>query len=304
MRLPAGTTAPLPFRAMPSGKRSKQQRREGRTPPPVQSKGAPRRRQASPKVLIAVAAAIVIAGVGIGVGVALSGGGSSSTSGNVPTYGSLANGLPGAAEVYNLFKGIPQKGNVLGSPSAPVTMVEYIDLQCPFCQQFETQVMPDLVKNYVRPGKVKVEVRPLAFIGTDSIRGRNALDRRRPAEPRVRLRGDPLRQPAHGEHRLAERRDGRAGCREHPEAERPAAARRPQLLVGEEPRPRRTTRSGTSRRSTRRRRSSSARAAPRARRSRSRARPTSSPSSTRSTPRSRSSSFRTAICGVFAGGES
>ena len=160
---------------MPSGKRSKQQRREGRTPPPVQSKGAPRRRQASPKVLIAVAAAIVVAGVGIGVGVALSGGGSSSSSGNVPTYGSLANGLPGATEVYNLFKGIPQKGNVLGSPSAPVTMVEYIDLQCPFCQQFETQVMPDLVKNYVRPGKVKVEVRPLAFIGTDSIRGRNAL---------------------------------------------------------------------------------------------------------------------------------
>ncbi len=64
---------------------------------------------------------------------------------------------------------------MLGSPSAPVTMVEYIDLQCPFCQEFETQVMPDLVKRYVRPGKVKVEVRPLAFIGADSIRGRNAL---------------------------------------------------------------------------------------------------------------------------------
>lgn len=159
---------------MPSGKRSKQQRREGRTPPPVQSKGGTRRRQASPKVLLAVAAAIVIAGVGIGVGVALSGG-SPSTPGNVPTSGSLTNGLPGASEVYTLFKGIPQNGNVLGSPSAPVTMVEYIDLQCPFCQEFETQVMPDLVKRYVRPGKVKVEVRPLAFIGADSIRGRNAL---------------------------------------------------------------------------------------------------------------------------------
>ena len=29
-------------------------------------------------------------------------------------------------------------------------MVEYVDLQCPFCQQFETQVMPDIIKNYVR----------------------------------------------------------------------------------------------------------------------------------------------------------
>jgi len=159
---------------MPSGKRSKQQRREGRTPPPVQSKGAPRRRQASPKVLLAAAAVVVVAGVGIGLGLALSGG-SSNTSANVPAVGSLTNGLPGATEVYNLFKGIPQKGNVLGSPSAPVTMVEYIDLQCPFCQEFETQVMPDLIKKYIRPGKVKVEVRPLAFIGADSVSGRKAM---------------------------------------------------------------------------------------------------------------------------------
>jgi len=143
-------------------------------PPPVQSKGAPRRRQASPKVLLAGAAIVVVAGIGIGLGIALSGG-SSSTPANVPTYGSLTNGLPGAAEVYNLFKGIPQKGNVLGAASAPVTMVEYIDLQCPFCQEFETQVMPDLIKRYIRPGKVKVEVRTLAFIGADSIRGRNAM---------------------------------------------------------------------------------------------------------------------------------
>jgi len=37
----------------------------------------------------------------------------------------------------------------LGSPFAKVLMVEYIDLQCPFCQQFETQVFPDIVAKYV-----------------------------------------------------------------------------------------------------------------------------------------------------------
>ena len=51
-------------------------------------------------------------------------------------------------------------------------MVEYVDLQCPFCQQFETQAMPKLLQRYVRTGKVKIEARPIAFIGPDSERGR------------------------------------------------------------------------------------------------------------------------------------
>jgi protein-disulfide isomerase len=63
---------------------------------------------------------------------------------------------------------------VLGDPSAPVTLVEYVDLQCPYCQQFETQVMPNVIDRYVRTGKLKVELRVLAFIGPDSQRGQFA----------------------------------------------------------------------------------------------------------------------------------
>ena len=74
----------------------------------------------------------------------------------------------------SILKGIPQHGNVLGSPNAPVTLAEYIDLQCPACQQFETQAMPKLIQKYVRTGKVKVEARPIAFIGPDSQTGRAA----------------------------------------------------------------------------------------------------------------------------------
>jgi protein-disulfide isomerase len=95
---------------------------------------------------------------------------------NVPTFGSLgANALPGAADVNSMFKGIPQKGFQLGSSFAPVHMVEYIDLQCPICQLFETTVMPDVIAKYVRTGKVRVEVRPWAFIGPDSFRGQAAM---------------------------------------------------------------------------------------------------------------------------------
>jgi protein-disulfide isomerase len=82
--------------------------------------------------------------------------------------------LPGAAAVQAMFKGIPQSSNTLGDPKAPVTLAEYIDLQCPYCGEFESTVMPKLVKQYVRNGDVRVEQRMLAFIGPDSVRGRNA----------------------------------------------------------------------------------------------------------------------------------
>jgi protein-disulfide isomerase len=141
----------------------------------VQSKGGSRRRQANPKVLAIVGAVVVLAAIGITLGVTLGGGSKKAATGNYPAVGTLTNALPAASDVNTLFKGIPQNGFTLGDPKAPVTMVEYIDLQCPFCQQFETQVMPDIIKNYVRTNKVKVEVRVLDFIGSDSSRGRKAM---------------------------------------------------------------------------------------------------------------------------------
>jgi protein-disulfide isomerase len=54
-------------------------------------------------------------------------------------------------------------------------MTEYIDLQCPYCQAFETQLFPDIVRSYVRSGKLKVVMRPWAFIGPDSRRGQAAV---------------------------------------------------------------------------------------------------------------------------------
>ena len=151
---------------MTSCKKARSQRRTP-PPPPVRSTGGGRR--ASPKVLAAGAAAIALAAVAAALAFALTGGSSSPSSTVVST-------LPDAGTAAQLFKGIPQHRNVLGSAKAPVTMVEYIDLQCPICRAFETDVMPTIVPRYVRSGKLRIEARPLAFIqpAQDSQRGRLA----------------------------------------------------------------------------------------------------------------------------------
>jgi protein-disulfide isomerase len=69
-----------------------------------------------------------------------------------------------------LFRGIPEHDGVLGDPKAPLTLIEYVDLQCPVCAEASKQTLPWLVENYVRPGTAKLELRTLHFIGPDSER--------------------------------------------------------------------------------------------------------------------------------------
>ena len=56
-----------------------------------------------------------------------------------------------STETSRLLEGVPQNGTVLGRPDAPVTLVEYGDLQCP-CSALDARGAPVLVDEYVRPG--------------------------------------------------------------------------------------------------------------------------------------------------------
>jgi protein-disulfide isomerase len=76
--------------------------------------------------------------------------------------------IMGAAETSALFSEIPQHGAVLGAPSAPVTLVEYADLQCPYCAQWARDTFPAIVDEYVRAGRVRLVLRGLTFLGPDS----------------------------------------------------------------------------------------------------------------------------------------
>ena len=67
------------------------------------------------------------------------------------------------------YSGIPQDGTRLGEGAAPVTLYLYEDFQCPFCGQFDREMFPDLVDDYVRDGQVKVVSETLAFLGPDSV---------------------------------------------------------------------------------------------------------------------------------------
>ena len=76
--------------------------------------------------------------------------------------------VTGAADVESMLQGIPQDATVLGKPDAPVTLVEYADLQCPFCAEWARATLPVLVSDYVKGGQLKIEFRGLTFIGPDS----------------------------------------------------------------------------------------------------------------------------------------
>lgn len=67
-----------------------------------------------------------------------------------------------------LVAGIPQKGTILGSPEATVRMLQFEDLQCPICKKYTDDAFPAIVEEYVRPGRVKIDFRGLAFLGPDS----------------------------------------------------------------------------------------------------------------------------------------
>ena len=67
--------------------------------------------------------------------------------------------LAGITEAQELFGGVPQEGDRLGSSDAPVTIQIFNDMQCSNCRQDFLGTIPDLVDGYARPGDVQLLMR-------------------------------------------------------------------------------------------------------------------------------------------------
>lgn len=154
-----GRTAPTVGRMSTSKTVRSPQRRERRkahATPETKPWLTPRR-----TLLVAVVAIAAVAALLIGVDVLGSGGSSKPTA------------VAGATAV--MLDGIPQQANVLGHANAPVELIEYADLQCPYCGEFARSTLPTLIKRYVRAGKLKIEFRGLSFVGSDSEKALRAV---------------------------------------------------------------------------------------------------------------------------------
>jgi protein-disulfide isomerase len=63
---------------------------------------------------------------------------------------------------------------ILGSKDAPITMIEFGDYQCFYCNKFYHDVEPGIVKNYINTGKVRMIFKDFTIIGQDSVNAAHA----------------------------------------------------------------------------------------------------------------------------------
>jgi protein-disulfide isomerase len=131
--------------------RREQARAERRAIEEAEAAGAQRRKR-----LIQLGAVIGAVVVIIVVILVATGSGSSTKVPTTPSEKTKVNN-----SLTALLGGIPQNGNTLGSPKAPVTLQYFGDLECPICKQFSDGALKPLIEKYVRPGKLKIEYRNL-----------------------------------------------------------------------------------------------------------------------------------------------
>jgi protein-disulfide isomerase len=67
-------------------------------------------------------------------------------------------------------------GPILGSASAPVTIIEFSDFQCSFCKRFWADTLPKLREAYIDKGKVRFIYRHFAILGKHSEQAAQAAE--------------------------------------------------------------------------------------------------------------------------------
>ncbi len=58
---------------------------------------------------------------------------------------------------------------VLGNKNAKITIIEFADFRCPFCERFYKDAEKQIIANYVNTGKAKLVFKHYAFLGQESV---------------------------------------------------------------------------------------------------------------------------------------
>ncbi len=118
--------------------------------------------------------AIIFAGLLVGGGLFF---GLSHGSSAPAAAGNAANGQQQPAQAVNI-KDVKTDGDpYIGQANAPIALAAWEDFQCPFCRAVEVgnpqiptaPAMPDLIKQYVDTGKLKIVFKDFEFLGPDSL---------------------------------------------------------------------------------------------------------------------------------------
>lgn len=110
------------------------------------------------KNALSIPISIVIAGVLIAGAVFYSN--SNSSQGPSPTQQVAA----GTEQAVATVAATVDDDAVLGNPNAPVTLIEFSDFQCPFCRKFYKETLPQIKKDYIATGKVKLVYRDFPLV--------------------------------------------------------------------------------------------------------------------------------------------
>jgi protein-disulfide isomerase len=140
-----------------SGQKDREKRREEREAAEQKAAGADRRT----RLLQLSAGGVFLAIIVVVVIIIVAGSGSSS--------GGDAGNVIDKGEITKLLTGIPQEGTTLGQKTAPVTLLEFGDLQCPFCKEYSETYVQELIEGPVKKGELKISYNDYIIIGEQSI---------------------------------------------------------------------------------------------------------------------------------------
>ena len=121
--------------------------------------------------------------IGIGVGAVIAvvvivffmfGQGTEKSNIQTPGAQTQGQGLGTSGQIAQLHLLVDNTSPILGSKNASITMIEFGDYQCFYCNKFYHDTEPDILKNYINTGKVRMVFKDFTIIGQDSVNAAHA----------------------------------------------------------------------------------------------------------------------------------